>query len=59
MPVLYFYGSTDYMVGPEHYKGLEFPNLLVWENKGGHVPFIEDKEDLEKAILAYTEKYKF
>lgn len=59
IPVLYFYGSTDFMVGPEHYKGLEFPNLLLWENKGGHIPFIEDKEDLEKAILAYTEKYKF
>ena len=59
MPVLYFYGKEDFMVGPEHYKDLEFSNLLLWENKGGHVPFIEDKEDLEKAILAYTEKFKF
>ncbi|MHA6280933.1 alpha/beta fold hydrolase [Salinimicrobium sp. CAU 1759] len=58
-PVLYFYGSTDFMVGPEHYKGLEFANLLLWKSEGGHVPFIEDKEDLEKAILAYKEKYKF
>lgn len=59
MPVLYFYGKEDFMVGPEHYKGLQFQNLLLWENKGGHVPFIEDKEDLEKAILVYTKKYKF
>ena len=59
MPVLYFYGREDFMVGPEHYKGIDFPNLLLWENKGGHLPFIEDKPDLEKAILAYAEKYQF
>ena len=59
MPVLYFYGTTDFMVGPEHYKGIEFPNLLLWKNKGGHVPFLEDKEDMEEAIIAYLEKYKF
>lgn len=59
MPILYFYGKTDFMVGPEHFKTLKFPNILLWESKGGHVPFIEDKEDLEKAILAYVEKYNF
>lgn len=59
MPVLYFYGVTDFMVGPEHHEGLEFPNLLLWKNKGGHVPFIEDKADMEEAILAYIEKYNF
>lgn len=59
MPVLYFYGSTDFMVGPKHYIGLQFSNLLLWENKGGHVPFIEDKEDMEQAILAYIEKFNF
>jgi proline iminopeptidase len=59
MPVLYFYGSTDFMVGPEHYRGLNFSNLLLWENKGGHVPFIEEPIELQKAILAYKEKYSF
>lgn len=59
VPVLYFYGTTDYMVGPEHYKALKFPKLLLWKNKGGHVPFIEDKEDLQKAIAAYNLKYGF
>jgi len=58
MPVLYFYGTNDYMVGPRHYKDLEFSNLLLWENNGGHVPFIEDSNDLEKAVLAYKEKYR-
>lgn len=59
MPVLYFYGKTDYMVGPEHYKTLKFSNLMLWESNGGHVPFIEDKEELEKAIIAYLKKYNF
>lgn len=59
MPVLYFYGKTDYMVGPEHYKTLKFPDMMLWESNGGHVPFVEDKEDLEKAILAYLGKHKF
>lgn len=59
MPVLFFYGLKDFMVGPKHSKDLNFPNLLLWENKGGHIPFIEDKEDLENAILAYSEKYRF
>lgn len=59
MPVLYFYGKTDYMVGPEHYKTLAFSNLMLWESNGGHVPFIEDKVGLEKAILAYLRKHNF
>lgn len=25
MPVLYFYGKTDWMVGPNSYKGVNFP----------------------------------
>ncbi|MGI0106312.1 alpha/beta fold hydrolase [Salinimicrobium sp. WS361] len=58
MPVLYFYGTHDYMVGPRHYQDLQFSNLLLWENNGGHVPFIEDSNDLEKAVLAYKEKYR-
>lgn len=59
MPVLYFYGTEDFMVGPEHYKGLDFPNLLLWKNKGGHIPFVEDKEDLAEAIIAYKEINNF
>lgn len=59
MPVLYFYGTNDFMVGPKHFEEMKFPNLMLWENNGGHIPFIEDKTDLEKAILAYAEKYQF
>ncbi len=57
IPVLFFYGVKDWMVGPEHYKGVKFPNVLVWANKGGHIPFQENKEDLEKAIANYQKKF--
>ncbi|NJW52603.1 alpha/beta fold hydrolase [Salinimicrobium oceani] len=58
MPVLYFYGTSDFMVGPEHYKGLNFPKLMLWKNNGGHVPFIEDSTDMENAILAFSDKFQ-
>lgn len=59
MPVLYFYGTEDFKVGPDHYQNLEFPNLLLWESKGGHIPFIEEEEELEKAIIVYAKKFNF
>ena len=58
MPVLFFYGKTDWFVGPEHYKGVNFPNMMLWGSDVGHVPFLENKADLEKAITSYQEKYK-
>ncbi|SDL59052.1 proline iminopeptidase [Salinimicrobium catena] len=57
MPVLFFYGRRDWMIGPEHYKGVNFPQLMLWESEVGHIPFLEAKEDLKNAILAYLEKY--
>ncbi|MCP9200728.1 alpha/beta hydrolase [Gramella sp. GC03-9] len=59
VPVLFFYGRTDYMVGPEHYKLVQFPNMMLWGSDVGHVPFLENTEDLKKAILAYREKFSF
>ena len=50
MPVLYFYGKTDWVVGPSQYKHVHFPNQLLWGSDVGHVPFLENPEDLEKAI---------
>lgn len=58
-PVLYFYGEKDWMIGPEHFKNLNFPNLLLWNNKGGHIPFIEEREDLQNAILKYMSTNNF
>ncbi len=58
-PVLFFYGSKDFMVGPLHYKNIEFPEMLSWESKVGHIPFQENTEDLKRAILTYMSKYHF
>lgn len=59
IPVLFFYGSRDWMVGPNHHEDLEFPELMLWKNEGGHLPFQENKEDLSEAILAYKAAYRF
>jgi proline iminopeptidase len=57
MPVLFFYGNKDFMVGPNHHIGIKFPEILFWESNTGHVPFIENKPDLEKAIDSYLWKF--
>lgn len=57
LPVLFFYGTKDWMVGPGHFKGMQFPNIKLWENEGGHIPFLENKEDLELAILSFIRDY--
>ena len=56
-PVLFFYGTQDWMVGPEHYKGVEFPEAILWPGEVGHLPFQEGKEDLMASILEYKRKY--
>jgi len=58
IPVLFFYGRFDWMIGPEHYKDVNFPNMALWGSDVVHIPFMEKKEDLKKAIDAYLEKYK-
>lgn len=58
LPVLFFYGKYDYSIGPTHYQGVNFPNMLLWESEVGHIPFLENKSDVKKAIEAYLEKYK-
>ncbi|MDX1471068.1 MAG: alpha/beta hydrolase [Flavobacteriaceae bacterium] len=55
-PVLFFYGETDYMVGPKHYKEVKFPNMLLWKNQGGHIPFQENQKELTEAILTFKKK---
>jgi len=57
MPVLFFYGKKDWSIGIEHYKGVNFPNMMLWGSDVGHMPFLENKEDLIKAITAYQKKY--
>jgi proline iminopeptidase len=57
MPVLFFYGKSDFMVGPNHYKTVKFPNMILWASNVGHIPFIENKPDLEQAIISFRGKY--
>lgn len=52
-PVLFYYGKQDWAIGPEHYKGVLFPNMILWGSEVGHMPFLENKEDLMKAIDNY------
>jgi proline iminopeptidase len=59
-PVLFFYGKRDWCVGPEHFKGVNFPNMILFSFDGEHMmPFLKNKPDLEKAIDQYISNYKF
>ena len=57
--VLFYYGTSDWAIGPEHYKLAAFPEMLLWESKVGHMPFLENKPDLENAIKKYIQQYEF
>ena len=59
MPVLFFTGDSDWVAGPENYKGVNFPNIILYKSNVGHIPFMENKGDLEKAIIQYIKKYNF
>jgi proline iminopeptidase len=59
VPVLFFYGKTDWSVGPDHYRRVAFPEMILWGSDVGHMPFLENRADLEKAIIAYIDKYGF
>lgn len=57
VPVLVFGGRTDYAIGPEHYKLIQFPDQMLYLADCGHLPFIEGRLDLERAIGGYLKKY--
>ncbi|WP_291788834.1 alpha/beta hydrolase [Cecembia sp.] len=54
-PVLFFYGRSDWMIGPNHFEGLAFPNMVLWGSEVGHMPFMEGREDLMQAIRVFLE----
>lgn len=58
-PVLFFYGSRDWMAGPDSYKYAHFPNMLLWRSETSHMPFLDNPEDLERAIESYRKAYGF
>jgi len=59
VPVLFFSGKTDWMAGPLNFQGVKFPIMMLWESQVGHVAILENRPDLEKALVTYLEKYKF
>ena len=50
VPVLYLYGRQDYAVGPEHYKTLHFPNVVVLGADCGHMVFLEEPAVFVEAL---------
>jgi len=50
VPVLFIYGTSDWMVGPEHYRHARFPEMMLRGINAGHMPFFGDKADMMKAI---------
>lgn len=58
IPVLFFYGENDWTIGPEHYKGVLFPNMVLLKSSSGHIPFMENKDDLETAMDVFLNTYK-
>ena len=51
VPVLFFYGNTDWSVGPKHYRNVHFPNMILRRSNVGHMPFLENSEDMQNAVL--------
>lgn len=59
VPVLFYYGTKDWPVGPEHYKGIRFPVMILYGSNVMHFPFLENPRDLENAIDTFINKYTF
>lgn len=59
VPVLFYYGTNDWPIGPEHYKGIGFPNMILRGSDVIHFPFLEDPEDLEEAIDTFIHQFSF
>lgn len=57
IPVLFFYGKKDWPIGPEHYKGIGFPHMILWSSDVMHFPFLENPKDLENAINTFKDKF--
>jgi proline iminopeptidase len=56
IPVLYFFGTQDWSVGPKHYQGIRFVNLQLRSAVCGHMPFFEARDVLEKDIVEFLNK---
>lgn len=56
-PTLFVYGTNDKNVGVKQYLKVKFPNMLLIEVEGGHMEFIENKNDYNKAIESFFVRF--
>jgi proline iminopeptidase len=56
-PTLFVYGTNDKNVGVKQYLKAKFPNLLIFKIDGGHMEFIENKDDYIKAIESFLGRF--
>jgi len=59
LPVLFYYGIHDWMVGPDHFHNVDFPNMLLWPGETGHMPFLENRDDLIDALESFRYEFGF
>lgn len=55
VPVLFFYGKSDWLIGPKHYTKVKFPKSKVVSCETAHFPFLENKKELEEAISQFLQ----
>ncbi|WP_210466521.1 alpha/beta fold hydrolase [Rufibacter roseolus] len=56
MPVLVISGQQDFSIGPDHYKSFKFPNQTTASMPGGHVIYLEQNAQFQKAIKEFLKK---
>ncbi|QHL88773.1 alpha/beta fold hydrolase [Nibribacter ruber] len=56
MPVLVISGEQDFSIGPDHYKSFKFPNQTVASMPGGHVIYLEQNAQFQKAVKEFLKK---
>ncbi len=57
IPVLFIYGTRDLMIGPEHYKTAQFPEMMLAGIDAVHMPFFSDNAGIMSAICTFRKKY--
>ena len=57
VPVLVVSGNSDFAIGPEHHKLIQFPKQVLVKLDCGHLPFIEAKQEFESAVTQYLNKF--
>lgn len=57
IPTLFLYGTRDKNVGINQYLKVKFPMMLLVKVEGGHMEFIENKDDYYMAIESFLIKF--